>query len=1124
MLRKKNTAKRKVEYKLLDNGQFEINNYDLAKPFASFFPGVAGLYGIPLWIFYVNRAQGIVSFGTQDKDHAIMEFFPANRAWQIVSTQGFRTFLKIKSRNREIFYEPFQNSLYGNNFVCKRKMMISSYDLNLEEENLTLGLKVNVDYYSLSNEPLACLIRKVTLKNTSGKTKTLEILDGMPCLIPYGVNNKFLKKLSRTIEAWMQVNFVGEFKVPFYKLVVDPTDRPQVSYIKGGNFYYQFYIKNGKAKDSKFIVDPACIFENINDFSYPQRFLTNSSAIDKNQATRNKTPSAFGFSKISLKPKEEVTLISLIGYAQDESHLTNFVQQAKNNVYLEEKYEESRKIIGQLQNNIFTASANNTYNLYCQQTYLDNILRGGFPLSLKAKDRSFIFHVYSRKHGDLERDYNKFLTATTYFSQGNGNYRDVNQNRRNDVWFNPEVKDDNLVCFFNFIQLDGFNPLVVMGVQVKLQDNKIPQNLIENLLKKKEDFPAVLDFLKKSFEPGQLFIFLEERRIDLKVSPEEFLLTVLAYCEKHDNAVHGDGFWIDHWTYNTDALEAYLAIYPENLKDLLFHKNVFVFYNNFVKVKQRDKKYVLFEDRARQYHAVTAEELDDEQETHTQALNSEAWAVRSDFGKGQVYKTTLIVKICCLIANKITSLDPSGVGMEMEANKPGWYDALNGLPGLFGSSVCETMELKRLIDFVLNAISQLKLKPEFSISMPEELYDFLLKTEQLIDEYFRTDKSNKDFIYWDKSYQEKEAYRERVKLGISGKDKNLKFDFIRDILNKINKKLELSVARAKDLKTSLYHTYFINEVKEFEKIKDAQNNTNFKLSKDGLCYIKPTRFEQVALPLFLEAQVHALRLITDKTAAKTIYEKAKSSLLYDKILKMFKVNAPLETVSEEIGRARVFTPGWLENGSIWLHMAYKFILELLRNGLYDEFFTEFKDGLIPFQPAQRYGRSILENSSFLVSSDYPEKSLWGNGFVARLSGSTAEFINIWLWMNAGKNPFRLGPDGKLLLKFEPVLPANLFSTKKEVFPYYCANGEKISLELPKNSYAFNFLGRILIIYHNLNRLNTFGRNAARFKKIRLFDKEGKIVQIEGEIIHSPYAEKIRNREYLRIEIDLGSSC
>jgi hypothetical protein len=41
------------------------------------------------------------------------------------------------------------------------------------------------------------------------------------------------------------------------------------------------------------------------------------------------------------------------------------------------------------------------------------------------------------------------------------------------------------------------------------------------------------------------------------------------------------------------------------------------------------------------------------------------------------------------------------MGIEMEAGRPGWYDALNGLPGLFGSSMPETYELLRLVNFLL---------------------------------------------------------------------------------------------------------------------------------------------------------------------------------------------------------------------------------------------------------------------------------------------------------------------------------------------------------------------------------------------------------------------------------------
>ena len=89
------------------NDEFIIKDYNNAKPFASFFPAIAGLWGKPMWVFYINRAQAIACMGTKDKDSAMVEFQAANKAYRSTSLQGFRTFIKIQGK----FYEPFQNAV-----------------------------------------------------------------------------------------------------------------------------------------------------------------------------------------------------------------------------------------------------------------------------------------------------------------------------------------------------------------------------------------------------------------------------------------------------------------------------------------------------------------------------------------------------------------------------------------------------------------------------------------------------------------------------------------------------------------------------------------------------------------------------------------------------------------------------------------------------------------------------------------------------------------------------------------------------------------------------------------------------------------------------------------------------
>merc|ERR1719320_1524419 len=63
-------------------------------------------------------------------------------------------------------------------------------------------------------------------------------------------------------------------------------------------------------------------------------------------------------------------------------------------------------------------------------------------------------------------------------------------------------------------------------------------------------------------------------------------------------------------------------------------------------------------------------------------------------------KVSIIAKLAILAANKFSHMDPLGMGLEMEAGKPGWNDAMNGLPGLFGSEMPSAYELHEIVDFV----------------------------------------------------------------------------------------------------------------------------------------------------------------------------------------------------------------------------------------------------------------------------------------------------------------------------------------------------------------------------------------------------------------------------------------
>jgi hypothetical protein len=222
----------------------------------------------------------------------------------------------------------------------------------------------------------------------------------------------------------------------------------------------------------------------------------------------------------------------------------------------------------------------------------------------------------------------------------------------------------------------------------------------------------------------------------------------------------------------------------------------------------------------------------------------------------------------------------------------------------------------------------------------------------------------------------------------------------------------------------------------------------------------------------------------------------------------------------EIGRTKTFSRGWLENESIWTHMEYKYMLELLRGGLFEQFYTDFKNVLVPFMNPKIYGRSILENSSFIASSANPDASIHGTGFVARLSGSTAEFIHIFLMMTAGKKPFSLDENNKLTLSFSPAIPSWLFTAKPQTKSLWI-NGKQVKQNFPAKTFSFMFLGDILVIYKNPKMKNTFGDNGVKPTAAEIKDINGKITKIKGGCLDETIARKAREHKIQSIEIELG---
>lgn len=955
---------------MFDNeGRFIIRNYMKGSTFASFLPGISGKYGIPIWCFYVNRGQAVTSFGVLDKDHSIMEFYPAHQAYQMTQTNGFRTFLKIDGSYMEAFSDAER----------EHAMYIGMNELVLEDK-IDDKVIVTVTYFTLPNVALGGLVRKVTVKNIDNSEHMVELLDGMPSLIPYGVSLNSMKEMGQTTKAWMQVENLSE-RIPFFKVRASMEDSACVEEVVGGHFSFAY---DGKEL-LPVLVDPYVVFDYDTSLTNAIGFREGDlkDLLQMNQVVTNNLPCSFFAKQNLLMPGEEFTIHEVIGQAQSIKIVRDFATRCMTKDYFKKKNEEAISLTDELCKGIETKTASNTFDAYCKQTYLDNILRGGYPMKL-GKDK--IFYLYSRKHGDIERDYNFFSMLPEYYSQGNANFRDVNQNRRCDVLFSPFVEKECIKTFYNLIQIDGYNPLAVQKATFFIPKEKIEEVVSKLPIKEKEDG---YNFFQNSFTPGSFLGFLEQHGCSDKETLEDTLSFVMELSENEIAASFGEGYWVDHWTYNLDLIETYLSIYPEREEELFYKDTTYTYFEAKAIVNKRQNRYVETKNGLRQYQSL--DKLSKKDMEHKQ--------LRCEYGKGSVYKTSLLEKLLNLISIKFATLDSEGMGIEMEAGKPGWYDALNGLPGIFGSSMCETIELERMITFVLSIV----------IRYPNNI-PVALEIKELMEKLYEV--SRRDITSmeaWNLKNDIKEDYREKTKLGVVGTKDIILVEDIRAMLTSWSRIVKKGIEKAVELGKGICPTYFYYKAKDYEK------------TEEGI-FVK--EFELITMPYFLEGPVRYLKLEHSKEEKKALYDAVKASNLYDRKLKMYKVNESLNKASFEVGRSTAFTPGWLENESIWLHMEYKYFLELLKSGLYEEYFEDFKNGLIPFLDEKTYGRSILENSSFLASSANPDEKIHGKGFVARLSGSTAEFIHMWQIMMFGHKPFCYEKE-ELHLSLEPILPEYL---------------------------------------------------------------------------------------------------
>ncbi len=1088
----------KPTYKVEEN-RFVIENYNEARAFGDFFPGIGGKFGVPLWAFFVSRGQGIAAFGVGSKDHSILEFRSLGRALEAVGREGFRTFVKIGGQ----VHEPFRQ-VRGEGVV--QRMSISTGELELQEVDESTGLTTSVLYYPVVESPVPALVRRVRFKNRGNTPLQLEVLDGVSRLVPYGALQRDMAIAPARTESITEISEVGGLPLFRVRSRLLPSGLSEA--ITGGNFL--FSLGNGNLLKKALIVDPVILFADPFGLDDPVAFRDQGALAlaARDQVRHNRFPCAFTAVECTLGPGEGYDLTTCIGFARDDAHLEKFARQAARGDFLVQKRQAHLELLGRIKENALCVSNNREFDEFMGQTFLDNALRGGLPTVFETARGRSTFPLYSRHDADLEQDHRDLNMDPTYFSQGRVEFDRAAQARRLEPWFFPEVQDGTIHLFLSLIQTDGYNPREMRGVTYSIIDDRELEKALKERLTGAEERLALRRFLSTDFTPGTLVQYLEESGLSRK-EWERILSIVMSQCTENEVGAPGAGFQCDHWHYGLDLIESYLAIFPDQCQQLLIGRADYTFFDNPDVLTPRADRLVLVGDRVRQVGAL---QTDPQKERLLAGRTNDRYRTRVSYGRGRVYQTHLLAKLLCVAANKVCALDVQGIGLELETGRTGAVASLDGLPALLGSSVAEAYELERFCAFLHDAVGQLEFD---TVKVFEDLQQFVRKLLPLISKRAKSGPKGAAAFH-EAAHSVREKYLEQTRHGVSAQEKPLSR---RDILTFAEGCLSLLAdTRSRGPKGKGFDregfpiAYVENQVTQF--IPQGPK-TKPRTDAEGRILVKPKKWAHRPVARFLEGPARFLATRPEASQALAVYEAVRNSTLYDEKLEVYRMSGPLTEESVALGHITSWQPGWMDNEGISTTMALHYLLSLLQGGLAAEFYRDIKGHLAPFWTPAEYGRSIFENVSYIVSSAYPEKARHGQGLRPRLSSVSAEVMHMWTLMTAGPRPFTLSPQKELRFGLRPLLAGWMFTTHSVPFTY--RDRVRVhEIEIPRNSFAFRFLGNTLVVYRNDARRNTYdGTN--RVESYLIQYRDGTVKEVKGESFDDKQSRDVRAGKIFRID-------
>ena len=657
------------------------------------------------WMFI--SSNGSLSAGRKDRNNALFPYYTVDKIHDYRNLTGSKTYLLVGKDAKTYLWEPF-TAESEKIYAIERNLFKSIYGNKIIFEEINRDLGVSFQYGWCNSEKFG-FIKKSKVCNLNSQKVSIDILDGIKNILPYGVGYDFQNTYSNLLDAYKKAELLEDTRIGLFLLSSVPIDRPEPSESLKTTTVWSC----GVDHDTKILLSDIQVKHFIkgepvktetdiraNRGAY---YVNQSFELEKDArkewmivAEINQGGGAVANLDHTLRITKNIDQLVNTNISKGTTNLKNIgskadgMQMGKEELCFARHF--SNTLFNVMRGGIFT---NNylinraDFLLYTDQinkkvshkfkNWLDGLpAEINYPELIGLAERSSNPHLiricyeylpltFSRRHGDPSRPWNEF-SIDTKNDDGSpklnyqGNWRDIFQNWEALSFSYPEFLEGMISKFVNATTADGYNPYRISREGIDWE----------------------------SPDPHDPWAYI--------------------------------GYWGDHQIiYLQKFLELSNEFHPGKL-DSLLEKELFVFANvpyrikSYNEIVKNPKDTIEFDFP-----------LNDKIKELTKQTGADGRLLRTS--NDEIYRANLTEKILITLLAKLSNFIPEA-GIWLNTQRPEWNDANNALVGN-GTSMVTLCYLRRFMKFWSERFNE---SNHYELIISEEVKEFFDKIFNLFSE------------------------------------------------------------------------------------------------------------------------------------------------------------------------------------------------------------------------------------------------------------------------------------------------------------------------------------------------------------------------------------------------------